>query len=167
MSLSNNLLLINESVHNAAGKIPRSGDGSTLDIRKALIPPGHTTLPTLLTLGVNGNGEILRLLREKQTIVIPCTESSMGRTIKPVPHPLFDQLQYLDLHFDKEKTSMYLEQLAAWKGDNVKLNAIYRCVSEHSISEEAARFNVEIENLAERRAEAEEPGVPESVRTVA
>lgn len=53
----------------------------------------------------------------------------MGRTIKPVPHPLFDQLQYLDLHFDKEKTSMYLEQLAAWKGDNVKLNAIYRCVS--------------------------------------
>lgn len=144
MSLSNNLLLINESVHNAAGKIPRSGDGSTLDIRKALIPPGHTTLPTLLTLGVNENGEILRLLREKQTIVIPCTESSMGRTIKPVPHPLFDQLQYLDLHFDKEKTSMYLEQLAAWKGDNVKLNAIYRCVSEHSISEEAARFNVEI-----------------------
>ena len=98
MSLSNNLLLINESVHNAAGKIPRSGDGSTLDIRKALIPPGHTTLPTLLTLGVNENGEILRLLREKQTIVIPCTESSMGRTIKPVPHPLFDQLQYLDLH---------------------------------------------------------------------
>ena len=29
MSLSNNLLLINESVHNAAGKIPRSGDGSS------------------------------------------------------------------------------------------------------------------------------------------
>ena len=69
MSLSNNLLLINESVHNAAGKIPRSGDGSTLDIRKALIPPGHTTLPTLLTLGVNENGEILRLLRENKRLL--------------------------------------------------------------------------------------------------
>ena len=145
MSLSDNLLLINESVHNAAGKIPKNDVGSsTTDIRKTLIPPGHTTLPTQLTVVLNKNGEILRLSRDNQTIIIQCTENSMGRTSKPVPHPLFDQLQYLDLHFDEKKTSMYLEQLAAWKGDNVKLNAIYRCVSEHSISEEAARFNMEI-----------------------
>lgn len=146
MSLFGNLLTTYEIIQGASGQTPHSAekDGDVDAVKKALIPYGHTTLPVLLSVLVGVNGCIRGVAKIKRTIIIPCTEESMGRTIKPVPHPLFDQLQYVDSERSPEKTSMYLQQLAKWKGDDVKLEAVFRCVSEHSISEAAAHYGVEL-----------------------
>lgn len=133
-------------IQGASGQTPHSAekDGDADAAKRALIPYGHTTLPVSLTVLVDANGCIRGVAKRKSTIIIPCTEESMGRTIKPVPHPLFDQLQYVDSGRSPEKTSMYLQQLAKWKGDDAKLEAVFKCVSEHSISEAAAHYGVEL-----------------------
>lgn len=145
--LSSNILLTTyEMIQGASGQTPHSAekDGDADAAKRALIPYGHTTLPVSLTVLVDANGCIRGVAKRKSTIIIPCTEESMGRTIKPVPHPLFDQLQYVDSGRSPEKTSMYLQQLAKWKGDDAKLEAVFKCVSEHSISEAAAHYGVEL-----------------------
>ena len=141
-----NLLTTYEMIQGASGQTPHSAekDGDADAAKRALIPYGHTTLPVSLTVLVDANGCIRGVAKRKSTIIIPCTEESMGRTIKPVPHPLFDQLQYVDSGRSPEKTSMYLQQLAKWKGDDAKLEAVFKCVSEHSISEAAAHYGVEL-----------------------
>ena len=146
MSLFGNLLTTYEMIQGASGQTPHSAekDGDVDAAKKALIPYGHTTLPVSLLVLVGMNGCIRGVAKIKRTIIIPCTEESMGRTIKPVPHPLFDQLQYVDSERSPEKTSMYLQQLAKWKGDDAKLEAVFKCVSEHSISEAAAHYGVEL-----------------------
>lgn len=146
MSLFGNLLTTYEMIQGASGQTPHSAekDGDVDAAKKALIPYGHTTLPVSLSVLVGMNGCIRGVDKIKSTIIIPCTEESMGRTIKPVPHPLFDQLQYVDSERSPEKTSMYLQQLAKWKGDDAKLEAVFKCVSEHSISEAAAHYGVEL-----------------------
>lgn len=146
MSLFGNLLTTYEIIQGASGQTPHSAekDGDVDAVKKALIPYGHTTLPVSLSVLVGVNGCIRGVAKIKRIIIIPCTEESMGRTIKPVPHPLFDQLQYVDSERSPEKTSMYLQQLAKWKGDDAKLEAVFRCVSEHSISEAAAHYGVEL-----------------------
>ena len=123
MSLFGNLLTTYEIIQGASGRTPHSAekDGDVDAVKKALIPYGHTTLPVSLSVLVGVNGCIRGVAKIKRTIIIPCTEESMGRTIKPVPHPLFDQLQYVDSERSPEKTSMYLQQLAKWKGDDAKL----------------------------------------------
>ena len=140
------LLTTYEMIPGASGQTPHSAekDGDADAAKRALIPYGHTTLPVSLTVLVDANGCIRGVAKRKSTIIIPCTEESMGRTIKPVPHPLFDQLQYVDSGRSPEKTSMYLQQLAKWKGDDAKLEAVFKCVSEHSISEAAAHYGVEL-----------------------
>lgn len=140
------MLTTYEIIQGASGQTPHSAekDGDADAAKKALIPYGHTTLPVSLSVLVGVNGCIRGVAKIKRTIIIPCTEESMGRTIKPVPHPLFDQLQYVDSERSPEKTSMYLQQLAKWKGDDAKLEAVFRCVSEHSISEAAAHYGVEL-----------------------
>lgn len=140
------LLTTYEMIQGASGQTPHSAekDGDADAAKRALIPYGHTTLPVSLTVLVDANGCIRGVAKRKSTIIIPCTEESMGRTIKPVPHPLFDQLQYVDSGRSPEKTSMYLQQLAKWKGDDAKLEAVFKCVSEHSISEAAAHYGVEL-----------------------
>mgnify|MGYP003194720651 CR=1 FL=1 len=144
--INGNLLTTYEMIQGASGQTPHSAekDGDADAAKRALIPYGHTTLPVSLTVLVDANGCIRGVAKRKSTIIIPCTEESMGRTIKPVPHPLFDQLQYVDSGRSPEKTSMYLQQLAKWKGDDAKLEAVFKCVSEHSISEAAAHYGVEL-----------------------
>lgn len=146
MSLFGNLLTTYAMIQGASGQTPHSAkkDGDADAAKKALIPYGHTTLPVSLSVLLDANGCIRGVAKIKSTIIIPCTEESMGRTIKPVPHPLFDQLQYVDSERSPEKTSMYLQQLAKWKGDDAKLEAVFKCVSEHSISEAAAHYGVEL-----------------------
>ena len=107
----------------------------------------HTTLKTQLqvTLDENGYPTIKRDNADIE-IIAPCTEQSMGRsgTVLP-PHPLFDQLQYIDANYDPVKHESYLSQLASWKGDNAKLNAIYQYLSQHSVIEDARAQGIGID----------------------
>lgn len=147
MSLWSNLLETYDAVQDAVRKAPASSAESDDVVKKTLLPLNHTTLQVQIDVSLDVDGNLCRPISKRQkpqTIIIPCTEASMGRTSKAVPHPLCDQLQYVDNGCDAEKTSMYLEQLAAWKDDDPKLNAIYRYVSSHSITEDASKAGVEL-----------------------
>lgn len=139
MGLWSNLLATYAAVQDASGIIPHATDSRD----GVLLPPNHTTLPAQICISLDSNGLLLNIERYASTIpiVIPCTEASMGRTGKnPHPHPLTDQLQYLDGNVNPTRHSEYLHQLADWKGDNTKLNAIYAYLSEHSIVEDSGRY---------------------------
>ncbi|OZG64004.1 type I-C CRISPR-associated protein Cas8c/Csd1 [Bifidobacterium eulemuris] len=147
MSLWSCLLTTFDSVQNAAGlqAVEKDANGNdVVDEKKTLLPLYHTTMHVQICVTLNQHGELLHIEKEPRprTIIIPCTEESMGRTSKPVPHPLCDQLQYVDKGFDDMKTTMYLKQLAEWKGNDPKLNAIYAYVSARSVSEDASECGV-------------------------
>lgn len=142
MSLWSSLLQTYDAVNSSAGITPLNED-----VNKTLLPLYHTTLKTQLqvTLDENGYPTIKRDNADIE-IIAPCTEQSMGRsgTVLP-PHPLFDQLQYIDTNYDPVKHESYLSQLASWKGDNAKLNAIYQYLSQHSVIEEARAQGIGID----------------------
>ncbi len=66
---------------------------------QGLIPLFHTGMNAhiLVLIGKDGNFRTADLILEKadRPKIIPCTERSSARTSGPVPHPLFDSLQYL------------------------------------------------------------------------
>jgi CRISPR-associated protein Csd1 len=147
MSLWSSLLETYEEVQNVAGIIPLDNRGEKPDVSRALLPLHHTTLKTQLCVTLDGNGVLRRIEKDSKdvTIVIPCTEKSMGRSgTKPVPHPLCDQLQYVDKAYGANRFDSYIKQLGDWKSDNNKLNAIYRYLSEHSISVDAQQYGVDL-----------------------
>lgn len=142
MSLWSSLLQTYDAVNSSAGITPLNED-----VNKTLLPLYHTTLKTQLqvTLDENGYPTIKRDNADIE-IIAPCTEQSMGRSGKVLPpHPLFDQLQYIDTNYDLVKHESYLSQLASWKGDNAKLNAIYQYLSQHSVIEEARAQGIGID----------------------
>ncbi|KFJ04038.1 type I-C CRISPR-associated protein Cas8c/Csd1 [Bifidobacterium subtile] len=148
MSLWSSLLETYDEVQNVAGMILPDRDGNP-DVSKVLLPLHHTTLKTQLCVTLDQNGVLRRIEKDSKdvTIVVPCTEKSMGRSgTKPVPHPLCDQLQYVDKAYDADKFALYMRQLDSWKGENAKLNAIYRYLSEHSISADAQHFDLDLYN---------------------
>lgn len=113
MSLWSSLLQTYDAVNSSAGITPLNED-----VNKTLLPLYHTTLKTQLqvTLDENGYPTIKRDNADIE-IIAPCTEQSMGRSGKVLPpHPLFDQLQYIDTNYDPVKHESYLSQLASWKG---------------------------------------------------
>ena len=64
-----------------------------------LLPLSHTTQNAQIEVTLDGNAHFLRarvLPKKEQRTVVPCTESSGGRSgSKPTCHPLCDKLQYL------------------------------------------------------------------------
>ena len=94
---------------NLAGKL-REG-------HETLAPISHilTSAQIEITLDQDGNFMNARAVdKTEPKIVIPVTEKSGGRSgTNPVPHPLCDQLKYLD-GYDKKKLTMYMEQLTDW-----------------------------------------------------
>lgn len=149
MSLWSNLLNTHEIIKPAAGLVrPGAPDDLEDPVLKALLPLYHTILKVSIDVTLDEHGSLcapIEKTKKERRIIIPCTEESMGRTgPQPVPHPLCDQLQYVDSTCDSQRTDKYLEQLDNWRGDNVKLNAIYRYVSQNSIIEDAARQGLQL-----------------------
>ncbi|MCI1659705.1 type I-C CRISPR-associated protein Cas8c/Csd1 [Bifidobacterium psychraerophilum] len=157
MSLWSSLLETYDEVQNIVGVVPLDGEENP-DVSKALLPLHHTTLKTQLCVTLGSDGLLRRIERDSKdvTIIVPCTEKSMGRAgTKPVPHPLCDQLQYVDGAYDVSKFDSYMKQLADWKSDNVKLNAIYHYLSEHSILEDANNFDIHLCSSTDASEKAE------------
>lgn len=151
MSLWSSLLETYDEVQNASGR-GHQGYGNGDEAKKILLPLDHMSMPGQLRVILKSDGCLESIKKEAVawTMIIPCTEESMGRTSKPVPHPLCDQLQYVDKVCDAKRTCMYLDQLAKWKGDDEKLNAIYRYVSEHSISKDAIQYGIQLTGKDEK-----------------
>lgn len=148
MSLWSNLLQTYDAVQAATGISSAENDG-TPDARKTLLPVYHTTMKTQLLVEIDYNAQLRGIEKDNKPfdIIIPCTEQSAGRSGRnPKPHPLCDQLQYVDSAYDVDKHREYMEQLDEWKGDNVKLNAIYRYLAEHSVIDDARAQGVDIQS---------------------
>lgn len=146
MSLWSNLIQTYDAIQSVAGQEEATDNGEE-GVGNVLLPLNCTILKTQICVTIDSDGELIRIKKDDRPveIVIPCSEQSLGRTGKnPGPHPLCDQLQYLDREIDGGKVKRYLEQLARWKGDNVSLNAIYRYVSAHSISEDAKQYGTDL-----------------------
>lgn len=143
MNLWTNLLNTYEKIESASGIIVQSDNPDDNTANEALLPLNHMTLKVSFKATINQNAELVDFesLKKPETIIIPCTEASMGRTSKPVPHPLCDQIQYVDADIDAAKTTLYLEQLNEWKGENQFLNTLYQYVSQHSLSRDALALN--------------------------
>lgn len=88
-----------------------------------LLPDAHTTQKVNVELILSEAGEFLTanvLCGKEMTTVIPCTEESLSRTSKAVPHPLVDKLQYIAGDYTewggskKQMWEEYIAQLQAW-----------------------------------------------------
>ena len=154
MTLVSSLLKTYDCVQNAAGitvtQASKGGEPTDKDrdtaVRSTLMPMNHTTLKVQIHVTLDSEGNVVSIEKESKahTIIIPCTEKSMSRTVAPCAHPLCDQLQYVDKQIDGMRTEKYLTQLAEWKGDDAELNILYGYLSSHSISEDALGFGIEL-----------------------
>ena len=115
---------------------PRTRSEST-----PLVPICHTINNAQITVTLSEDGEFISAYavpKEDQRTIIPCTESSAGRTSGPSPHPLDDKLIYLVEDYQrisgepvsnsfKPSHRMYMEQLRDWMSydpANIKLASI-------------------------------------------
>lgn len=102
-----------------------------------LMPVGHTEQQTHLEITLDGEGKFRRAaIIAKETIFIPASEASAGRTSGPIAHPLVEKLQYVAADykaFGGTKDSqhpLYLKELRAWVAQeaNAKVRAVLRYV---------------------------------------
>lgn len=137
MSLFSNLLETFETSVNATGIVLMDEKGQ-IDEKKAFLPLFHTTFKSQICVTIDSNGNLIKIDRDNkdQTIIIPCTESSISRSGKKIaPHPLCDQLGYVDKTISEDKYNAYLSELEKWKDGNQKLKEIYNFITRNSIIE--------------------------------
>ena len=145
MSFWSSLLQTYDAVKDVTGIVPIDLNGRP-DVQKALLPLFHTVMETQLCVTIDQYGNLVNIERADEDVIIPCREQSAGRSgNNPKPHPLCDQLQYVDRDYDVAKYQLYMNQLAEWKGSNAKLNAIYLYLDKHSIIEDAHDKGVKID----------------------
>lgn len=174
MSLWSALQRTYDTIQNASGQVVL-GKEFTVDTRKMLMPLFHIPLKTRLHIILDERGDLLDIETDNSdvTVIVPCTEKSMGRSGKdPAPHPLCDQLAYIDSKLDVIKHGKYVELLKSWKGKNVKLNAIYTYVTTHSVIDDAVEWGRYASQEGEGNNEGRKPkadaktGVRFSVHTL-
>jgi CRISPR-associated protein Csd1 len=102
-----------------------------------LMPINHTEQQTHLEITLNGEGDFrAAAVVAKETIFIPATEDSAGRTSGAIAHPLVDKLQYVAADYKKfgglkeSQHSLYLKELRAWMAaqPNPKVLAVLRYI---------------------------------------
>ncbi len=101
----------------------RAVGNETDESKVPLLPICHTTQKAHIEVVIDGDGNFKRarvVPKDEARTIIPCTESSGGRTSGPVAHPLCDKLQYIaqdytkhggtkETHFD-----LYERELEKW-----------------------------------------------------
>ncbi|HXQ35879.1 MAG TPA: type I-C CRISPR-associated protein Cas8c/Csd1, partial [Anaerolineales bacterium] len=124
-----------ETYENSQSMIGAGADDNEIP----LLPICHTTQKAQIeiVLDVDGNFRRARVIPKNEArTIIPCTESSAGRTSGESAHPLCDKLQYLAADYEKyggEKDSYYqsyLDLLEKWveNGAPKKVQLIYEYV---------------------------------------
>lgn len=107
----------------------------TNDNEVPLLPICHTTQKAQIEIVLDGNGKFRRarvVPKDEARTIIPCTESSGGRTSGESAHPLCDKLQYIAVDYKKhggDKNSYhesYIKLLSDWveQGKNKKVQLI-------------------------------------------
>ena len=134
MGLFQNLLETYEKCKEAAGIKKETADGES-DEKKTFLPVFHTTFKSQICITIDSDGKFVNVERDNKdiTIIIPCTDSSAGRSSGIAAHPLCDQLDYVG-SINNGKTSAYLEKLSDWEKQTsgipkIKLKAVYDYVN--------------------------------------
>lgn len=133
MGLFQNLIDSYDLNTDSIGIIPLDEHGNQVET-KTLLPIFHTTFKSEISITIDSDGSFVEASRDNKpiTIIIPCTESSSGRSSGIAAHPLFDQLDYVG-GFNEDKTSAYLEGLGLWKDEDELLNAVYTYINNKTI----------------------------------
>lgn len=87
-----------ETYNNCEGMIGISPNEESVP----LLPICHTTHKAHIEIAIDENGSFIKahtLKKEEARTIIPCTESSGGRTRGKTPHPLCDKLQYISADY--------------------------------------------------------------------
>lgn len=133
MSLFQNLLETHEKCTSIIGIKKETVDGEA-DEKKTFLPIFHMTFKSEICIILDSNGNFIKADRDnnEQIIIIPCTDSSAGRSSGIAAHPLCDQLDYVG-GINDDKTSDYLKELGNWMTSasgtsKTKLKAIHTYV---------------------------------------
>lgn len=116
----------------------------TDDNEVPLLPICHTTQKAQIEITLDGKGQFRRarvVPKDEARTIIPCTESSGGRTSGEAAHPLCDKLQYIAKDYKQyggEKDSYYesyFTQLSSWAESekNKKIQLIYKYIESGNI----------------------------------
>lgn len=134
MGLFQNLLETYEKCKDTVGIVQYDADGEANE-KKTFLPIFHTTFKSQICITLDSGGNFTKAERDKKdvTIIIPCTDSSAGRSSGIAAHPLCDQIDYVG-GINNGKTSAYLDGLATWENYAVgvaknKLKAVHVYVS--------------------------------------
>lgn len=160
MGLFQNLMETYDKCSEAVGITQVDADGN-INEKKTLLPIFHMTFKSEICITINRFGEFVGASRDNKetTIIIPCTESSSGRSSGVVAHPLCDRLDYVG-GINEEKSTAYLSQLNEWKKDIPELNAIYNYVLGntmlHDLLASGIFKNGEFQSIDEQQLDYEE-----------
>lgn len=115
MGLFQNLLETYDKCTSTVGIVQVDADGNANE-RKTLLPICHMTFKSEICVTIDELGCITSVTRDSKeaTIIIPCTESSAGRSAGLAAHPLCDQIDYVG-GINADKTDDYLTKLNSWK----------------------------------------------------
>ncbi len=108
-----------------------------------LLPVSHTMQNAHIEITINEDGEFLSAKvvdKSNAPTLIPCTESSSGRTSGQCPHPLHDKLEYVAKDYEEKTNSKsdfknYLDQLEKWTNfsNDKSLQAVFKYVDSGSL----------------------------------
>lgn len=147
MSWLLNLYNTYENCKSIAGDMPTDG-------KAPLLPQGHITTNAHIeiTIDEDGNFKWASVIDKDEAVtIIPCTESSSGRTSGEAPHPLCDKLQYIAADYKKyvgEKRyyhQSYLELLSGWCNSEFshwKARSVLRYIEKGTVIEDLVAHGV-------------------------
>ena len=112
-----------------------------------LCPVAHIITKADIEVKVDIEGNYLSaslVAKDEPKVIIPVTEESSGRTSKPSPHALCDQIKYLVSYDEKsaEAKDLYMNQLREWIESEYydeKLKAIYNYLEKNSLLADLSR----------------------------
>ena len=121
--------------------------------RQPLAPVSHTITSAAIEITLDETGQLLNMSavsKDEPKIIIPVTEGSAGRSIKPCPHPLCEQIGYLSGE-DETKFQLYTEQLARWEASahsHPMLAPILRYVRSQTILRDLETYKIKKDDKA-------------------
>lgn len=113
---------------------------------EVLAPVSHLVTRASIEITIDLNGRFISAAamdKNMEKIIIPVTEKSAGRTTKPEPHPLCEQVGYLSGE-DDEKLKCYIEQLKEWQKEfnHPTLNAVLTYVNGGTLIDDLTRSDL-------------------------
>ncbi len=146
-----------------------------------LLPICHTTQKAQIEIVINGNGSFQRahvISKSSARTIIPCTESSGGRTSGMSSHPLCDKLQYVagdytkyggnkESYFCSDKEDTYKNLLSKWCNSefaNKEIKAILKYIENENVIKDLVEHKilfVDDNNQLMKQWKANDKAVPE------